>query len=137
MKNFIQPGETITLTAAGAVTSGSIVVVGSIVGVAAVDAATGDDFAADTEGVFELPKIATDVIAVGDKLYYASATSNLTKTAGTGSKPLVGVAVNAAGATASRPCTVWCSRRSRRGRRKSSRRGEVSSFPSRVALGRV
>ena len=54
-------------------------------GVAAVGAgASGDDYTVDTEGVFELPKITTDDIAVGDKLYYVSATTNLTKTAGTG-----------------------------------------------------
>lgn len=97
MQNFIQPGKTLTLTATGAVTSGSLVVVGSIVGVAAVDAATGEDYTVDLVGVFELPKVTTDDIGVGDKLYYASATTNLTKTPATGSKPLVGVATKAAG----------------------------------------
>jgi predicted RecA/RadA family phage recombinase len=106
MNNFIQPGKTLTVTATGAVTSGSIVVVGSIVGVAAVDAATGEDFAIDTEGVFELPKVTADDIAVGDKLYYASATSNLTKTAGTGGKPLAGVATKAAGAGTTTVCAL-------------------------------
>jgi len=47
--------------------------------------------------VFELPKISTDVIAQGDKLYWDAGQSKLTKTAGAGSKPLVGVATAAAG----------------------------------------
>jgi predicted RecA/RadA family phage recombinase len=105
MKNFIQAGKTVNVTAAAAVTSGQLVVVGSLIGVAAVDAAIGDSFAMDLEGVFELPKISTDDIAAGDKLYYVSATTNLTKTAGTGAKPLVGVAVAAAGAGTT---TVYC-----------------------------
>jgi predicted RecA/RadA family phage recombinase len=106
VNNFIQPGKTITLTATGAVAAGALVVVGSIVGVAAVAAAaSGDDYTVDLAGVFELPKITTDDIGVGDKLYYVSATANLTKTAGTGSKPLVGQAIKAAGNGAT---TVLC-----------------------------
>ena len=95
MKNFIQPGETLTLTAPSTVTSGQLVVVGSIVGVANFDAASGDDVEVDIEGVFELPKVSGDSIVVGDKLYWNG--TALTKTAGTGSKPLVGYAVAAAG----------------------------------------
>ncbi|MGE5597628.1 MAG: DUF2190 family protein [Hyphomicrobiales bacterium] len=108
MKNFIQSGNTITVTApAGGVTSGQLVVIGSLIGVAAFDAEAGADVEIDTTGVFTLPKVATDDIAAGDKLYYASATSNLTKTAGTGSKPLVGAAVKAAGAaTVTVPCKL-------------------------------
>lgn len=68
-----------------------------IVGVAAFDAASGAEVEITTQGVFELPKVPTDVIAQGDKLYRNSALSQLTKTAGTGSKPLVGYAAVAAG----------------------------------------
>lgn len=97
MKNYIQPGDTITVTAPAAVTSGALVVVGSIVGVAAFNAASGADVEIQTEGVFDLPKVLTDDVAAGNLLYYASETSNLTKTPGSGSKPLVGVALKAAG----------------------------------------
>jgi len=97
MKNYIQPGETVTVTAPADVTSGTLVVVGSLVGVAAFDAASGADVEVDTEGVFSLPKVLTDVIGQGDKLYWDSSVSKLTKTAGTGSKPLVGIARAAAG----------------------------------------
>ena len=98
MNNYIQTGNAVTVAAPlGGVTSGALVVIGSLIGVAAFDAAAGADVEIETTGVFDLPKVATDDVAAGDLLYYASATSNLTKTAGTGSKPLVGVAVDAAG----------------------------------------
>ena len=97
MKNFIQDGETITVTAPADLTSGAVVVVGSIVGIAAYTALSGADVEIQTEGVFELTKVTTDVVTQGDKLYYDSGAVKLTKTAGTGSKPLVGYAVTAAG----------------------------------------
>jgi len=97
MKNFVQEGNTITVTAPAVVTSGQLVVVGSIAGVAAFDAASGADVEVTVEGVFELPKVTTDVVAQGDKLYWDSGQLKLTKTAGTGSKPMVGVATAAAG----------------------------------------
>jgi predicted RecA/RadA family phage recombinase len=40
MKNYLQAGETVTVTAPADVTSGTLVVVGSLVGVAAFDAAS-------------------------------------------------------------------------------------------------
>ena len=43
MTNYIQKGDTITVTAPATITSGSLVVVGSIVGVAACDAESGAD----------------------------------------------------------------------------------------------
>jgi predicted RecA/RadA family phage recombinase len=97
MKNFVQEGKTITVTAPANVTSGQLVVTGSIVGVAAFDAVSGAEVEVTVEGVFELPKVATDAIAQGDKLYWDSGQAKLTKTAGTGSKPMVGVATVAAG----------------------------------------
>jgi predicted RecA/RadA family phage recombinase len=105
MKNYIQTGDTLTVTAPADVSSGDLVVVGSIIGVAAYDAASGADVEVDTDGVFELPKVVTDVIGQGDKLYWDSSVKKLTKTAGTGSKPLVGCATVSAGNGAS---TVYC-----------------------------
>jgi predicted RecA/RadA family phage recombinase len=90
MKNFIQPGKTVTVTAPANVSSGDLVVVGSLIGVAAFTALSGAEVEIDTEGVFSLPKVVTDVISQGEKLYWDSGVSKLTKTAGTGSKPLVG-----------------------------------------------
>ncbi|WP_321470128.1 capsid cement protein [uncultured Paludibaculum sp.] len=97
MRNFIQPGETLTVVAPADVTSGALVVVGSIIGVAAFDAASGADLEIATEGVFALPKATTDVVTQGVKLYWDSVASKLTVTPGTNSKPLVGLAASGAG----------------------------------------
>ena len=95
MKNYVQEGKTITVTAPAAVTSGQYVVVGAIRGVAAFDAAQGEPVELATEGVFTLPKVAADNIAAGDLLYWNG--TACTKVPGSGSRPLVGVAVKAAG----------------------------------------
>ncbi|MDW8130054.1 MAG: DUF2190 family protein [Bryobacterales bacterium] len=97
MKNYVQEGKTLTVTAPGAVTSGQFVVVGAIRGVAAHDAASGERLELVTEGVFTLPKKPSDVVTVGSLLYWDAAQGHLTVTPGTGSKPLVGVATKAAG----------------------------------------
>jgi predicted RecA/RadA family phage recombinase len=94
MKNFVQEGKTITVTAPANVTSGQYVTVGAIRGVAAYSAASGEAVELVTEGVFTLPKVSADNILAGDVLYWSG--TACTKTAGTGSKPLVGVAVKAA-----------------------------------------
>jgi predicted RecA/RadA family phage recombinase len=95
MKNYVQEGKTVTVTAPAAVTSGQYVVVGALRGVAAYDAAQGEPVEVVSEGVFTLPKVAADNIAAGDLLYWTG--TACTKAAGTGSKPLVGMAVKAAG----------------------------------------
>jgi len=96
MKNYVMEGKTITVTAPSAVASGQFVTVGAIRGVAAFDAASGDPVELATEGVFTLPKVAADNIGAGDLLYWTG--TACTKTAGTGSKPLVGVAIKPAAA---------------------------------------
>jgi len=96
MTNYIQPGNNITVPApVGGVTSGQLVVIGSLIGVASTTQAAGVNVEIVTTGVFDLPAKPTDEFAVGDLLYWDAANSYLTKTAGTGSKPLVGVAVSA------------------------------------------
>ena len=96
MKNYVQPGNTITITAAGNITSGQLVVSGFLVGVANADAATGEQVELDINGVFELPKVSGDSFAVGNRLYWNG--SALTNAAGTGSRAMVGIATEAAGA---------------------------------------
>jgi len=95
MKNYVQEGKTITITAPAAVMSGQYVTVGAIRGVAAFDAASGEPLEVATEGIFTLPKVTADNVAAGDLLYWNG--TACTNTAGTGSKPLVGVAIKAAG----------------------------------------
>lgn len=60
MKNFVQPGETITVTAPYAVLSGAGCLCGVLFGVTAVDAASGAAAELATEGVFDLTALTTD-----------------------------------------------------------------------------
>lgn len=94
MKNLIQDGDTITITAAGTITSGDLVVTGALVGVAVNDAALGDLVALQTEGVFTLPKVA-GAVAVGDLVYWDASQSKVTVSRVTDTGDiLVGVAVD-------------------------------------------
>lgn len=93
MKNFKQPGDTITVTAPAAVTSGDGVLVGSIFGVANFSADNGAEVEIKTTGVFELPKTSALAISVGDLLYWDNAAKVVNKT---NTNKLIGVAVSAA-----------------------------------------
>jgi predicted RecA/RadA family phage recombinase len=69
MKNFIQKGEMVTVTApAGGVTSGQGVIVGSLFGIAAKNATAGESVELATTGVFDLPKAPSAVIAAGARV---------------------------------------------------------------------
>jgi predicted RecA/RadA family phage recombinase len=69
MKNFIQPGDTLDLIApTGGVVSGEGYLIGSIFAVAFATKAATETFAGKVEGVFEMDKLTTDVVAAGDKL---------------------------------------------------------------------
>lgn len=99
MKNFIQNGDTLTMTApAGGVVGGALVVLGSLFGVAAQSAPAGADFDLVTEGVFNLPKKTGETPAIGAKVYWETATSSVTTTP-TGNT-LIGVHVGKAAAVA-------------------------------------
>lgn len=56
MRNYIQPGDTITVPAPAAVASGGGVQINALFGVAATDAAEDQPVAISVKGVFELPK---------------------------------------------------------------------------------
>jgi predicted RecA/RadA family phage recombinase len=82
MKNFVQPGRTLTVAApTGGVNSGDPVLVGAIFGIANYSALAGADVEIDTQGVFALPKASGAAWAVGDILYWDSVAKNLTETA--------------------------------------------------------
>ena len=93
MKNYVQPGATLTLTAPYAVTSGDGLLVGSIFGVAAGDAASGATVEAALTGVFDLTKIGSQAWTVGAKVYWDG--SNKRCTTVTTDNTLIGVAVEA------------------------------------------
>jgi predicted RecA/RadA family phage recombinase len=98
MRNYKQPGETITVPAPATVTSGlGTIIGGSLFGVAKHDAASGADCSFLLEGVVELPKLSTAVIAVGDRLNWDHTNARFIKTAATGDILNVAVAVSAAG----------------------------------------
>jgi predicted RecA/RadA family phage recombinase len=93
MKNYVQPGATLTLTAPYAVTSGDGLLVGSIFGVAAGDAASGAAVETALIGVFDLTKIGSQAWTVGAKVYWDDTNKRCTTVAT--DNTLIGVAVEA------------------------------------------
>lgn len=99
MKNYIQPGNVMTIPApTGGVVSGAPVISGSLVGIADATAAEGENVAVSTEGVFELAKAASQAWTLGAKIYWSAANSNCTTTAS--GNTLIGIAAAAADAAA-------------------------------------
>jgi len=84
VRNFVQPGQyglTVTAPAAG-VTSGELVIIKALVGVAAYDAAAGASVEIATEGIYDLAKNAPDAFNPGDVAKVAAG-SNIIAVAGT------------------------------------------------------
>ena len=102
MKNYIQQGDTLTLTAPYAVNAGDAVLVGKIFGVAIASIAAGADGEFVTEGVVDLPARGTDTPAQGAVLYWDSTNKRLTTTATSNTRVGVATAAKAAGGTAVR-----------------------------------
>jgi predicted RecA/RadA family phage recombinase len=95
MKNYIQPGDTVTVTAPANVASGEGVLIGKLFGVAAISAASGQDVEIKTTGVYELPKTsAQEWATVGLPIYWDDSTGVLTTVAA--SNTFVGVNLAAA-----------------------------------------
>lgn len=94
MKNFVQRGEIITLTAPYDVAAGAGLLVGAIFGVATSSALSGATVEAAACGVFELAKTSAQAWTVGTKVYWDDA-AKLCTTVNT-SNTLIGVAVAAA-----------------------------------------
>lgn len=66
--SYIQKGDVIDYTAGSAISSGDLIVMGNIVGVALADIANGAVGPVAIEGVFVVPKVSAAVFAVGEKL---------------------------------------------------------------------
>ena len=66
--NFVQPGMVIQHVAASAITSGQVVAIKNVLGVALTDIAQGDTGSVQIEGVFTVPKVSGAVIAQGETL---------------------------------------------------------------------
>ncbi len=97
MKTYVQPGDRITVTAAAAASSGDGVLIGSLFGIAFGDAEIGNNLNLATTGVFDMPKLSTDDMSVGDPIYWDDSAGVVTLDDDTGTNPLIGVAVTAAG----------------------------------------
>ncbi|MDX8513537.1 DUF2190 family protein [Mesorhizobium captivum] len=99
MKNWIQPGNTVSwtnedVTGAADVASGDGVVAGSLFGVAQVDIPVGETGELALVGAFELPKVEAQAWTFGQRIYFDAATGLATSTAS--SNKLIGVAIEAA-----------------------------------------
>ena len=96
MKNYIQPGDMLTVTAPSNLASGAGVLIGSIFGVAANAALSGASMEMAVKGVFDLVKVGTQAWTVGQLVYWTgTACTNVAST-----NKLIGVAVLATGAGA-------------------------------------
>lgn len=67
--NYISEGKVWQYTNSGsAISSGDVVVMGNVIGVALVDIANGATGSVAVEGVFDLPKVDAAVIGIGETL---------------------------------------------------------------------
>ena len=83
MKNYEQKGEAINYLVPNATTiaAGAVVQIGqSLTGVAVTGGTAGETIVVNLCGVYELPKTTSLVITQGDRLFWNSATSRITKT---------------------------------------------------------
>ena len=65
---YVQPGDTIDVVAGSAISSGDVVKVGQVLGVALADIANGATGSVAVRGVFTCPKVTAAVIAAGESL---------------------------------------------------------------------
>lgn len=80
MKNFVQEGDRLTVTAPYDRLSGQGVLVGAMFGVAVYDALSGAALEIVTEGVFDISKAGSLAITAGDRLWWDNSAKNLNKT---------------------------------------------------------
>ena len=100
MKNFVQPGETVSVLAPAVLASGQMFRVGLLAGVASAAAASGADVEMCTTGVFDVPKAGSQAWTVGQLIYGVGTTTLVATTATTTGNILLGVAVAAVGSGA-------------------------------------
>lgn len=90
MKNYIQDGCIFDHTLSGNITSGDVVEIGEMVGIAASSGVSGDKIAVNLEGVYEVPKVtgAGKAFTLGQKVY-SKGDGNVTPSADDGGSPAV------------------------------------------------
>jgi predicted RecA/RadA family phage recombinase len=102
MKNYVQEGDTLTLVAPYAVTSGQGLKVGSIFGVASTDAALGANTEAAVCGVFDLAAVSANTPAQGAAVYWDDVARLVTTVASGNTKIGVSTETKLAGAATAR-----------------------------------
>jgi predicted RecA/RadA family phage recombinase len=95
LTTYKQRGEVIDYTPGSAVSAGDIVVQVDLIGQAVTDIAANTQGSLRIEGVINAPKLSTDVVAIGDVLYWDAGNSRCTKTAST--HKIIGKALEVAG----------------------------------------
>ncbi|MTH62105.1 DUF2190 family protein [Paracoccus litorisediminis] len=95
MKNFLAHGNALTVTnsTGAAVASGAGVLLGKMFGIAAGPIAAGAEGVINLEGVYELPKAASQAWTVGALVYWDNAAKVCTTVVSTNT--LIGVAIGA------------------------------------------
>lgn len=101
-KNFIADGKTVDFISSSALVSGQPVVLGAMVCIAADTVASGQATVAHTEGVWMVPKLSSDNIQLGEKLYLSAGA--FTRNSGAPGAVYAGVAFSAAAAGVT---SVW------------------------------
>jgi predicted RecA/RadA family phage recombinase len=94
MKNYIQPGDVVTVAAPYDVTSGSGVLVGTLFGIAAFSAVSGASVEIQIVGVFDVAKVSAQAWTQGAAVYWDDTAKNFTTTSA--SNTLVAKATEAA-----------------------------------------
>ncbi|MCU0909802.1 MAG: DUF2190 family protein [Rhodobacteraceae bacterium] len=93
MKNFVQPGDAITVAAPANVNAGAGVLIGSLFGVALTTALSGASVEIQTTGVVDITKAPSQAWTVGALIYWDAANNRATNVAST--NKLIGLAVAA------------------------------------------
>ena len=91
MKNYVQRGDVLSLTAPYAVAAGAGQLVGSLFAVATSAADNAAAVEGATTGVFDLPKVSAQGWSVGAKIYWDDSAKNCTTTSS--GNTLIGAAV--------------------------------------------
>jgi predicted RecA/RadA family phage recombinase len=69
MKNYVQDGDTLPVTAAADTDPGAVVVQGKLIGISVTGAANGEEMQVRTNGVFELAKTSAQAWTQGAEIY--------------------------------------------------------------------
>lgn len=93
MKNYLQAGDVVTVAAPATVSSGDGVLVGTLFGIAATDAASGAPVEIKTTGVFTLPKTSEQAWTVGAAIYWDAGNKVATTDDDEGANVLIGKAL--------------------------------------------